>query len=218
VYDTDGNPATPGTSVVQPDADTVAGNAIATDFQGRKVAYDDELLDAHYIAGDGRVNENIGLTAVHQIFHSEHNRQAKEIQDNILTDALDNDDPTFLNEWLITDIAPGGAIPADPDLLEWDGERLFQAARFATEMQYQHIVFEEFARKVQPTIDAFLTPIGYDATINPAIVSEFANVVYRFGHSMLNETVDRYDPDFNVIGTPNGLDPAGQQMGRSCAG
>ncbi len=29
---------------------------------------------AHFIAGDGRVNENIGLTAVHHIFHSEHNR------------------------------------------------------------------------------------------------------------------------------------------------
>ena len=36
--------------------------------------YDDEMLDAHFIAGDGRVNENIGLTAVHHVFHSEHNR------------------------------------------------------------------------------------------------------------------------------------------------
>ena len=212
VYDTDNNPATPGTSIVQPDSDNIAGNAIATDFQGRKIAYDDELLDAHYIAGDGRVNENIGLTAVHHIFHSEHNRQVAEIQTNILTDAVDSGDPTFLNEWLITDVT-ADAIPGDPALLEWDGERLFQAARFATEMQYQHIVFEEFARRVQPAIDAFLAPIGYDVTINPAIVSEFANVVYRFGHSMLTETVDRYDRDFNVIGNPNGLDPAGQQMG-----
>ncbi len=36
--------------------------------------YDNELLDAHYVAGDGRVNENIGLTAVQDIFHSEHDR------------------------------------------------------------------------------------------------------------------------------------------------
>ncbi|HXE67920.1 MAG TPA: hypothetical protein VN523_01105, partial [Hyphomicrobiaceae bacterium] len=36
--------------------------------------YDDELLDAHFMGGDGRVNENIGLTAVHHVFHSEHNR------------------------------------------------------------------------------------------------------------------------------------------------
>ena len=33
--------------------------------------YDNELLDAHFIAGDGRVNENIGLTAVHHVFHAE---------------------------------------------------------------------------------------------------------------------------------------------------
>ena len=33
----------------------------------------------------------------------------------------------------------------------WDyGERLFQAARFVTEMEYQHLAFEEFARNVQP--------------------------------------------------------------------
>ena len=66
-------------------------------------------------------------------------------------------------------------------------------------MQYQHLVFEEFARKVSPKIDAFLAPIGYDPTINPAIVAEFAHVVYRFGHSMLTETVDRYDPSFNIV-------------------
>ena len=36
--------------------------------------YDDEMLNAHFITGDGRGNENIGLTAVHTVFHSEHNR------------------------------------------------------------------------------------------------------------------------------------------------
>ena len=117
VYDTDGNPATPGTSVVQADADSVAGNAIATDYMGRKVAYDDELLDAHFITGDGRGNENIGLTAVHHVFHSEHNRQAAEIQSTLLADALASNDPTFLNQWLITDVT-AGAIPDDPAALE----------------------------------------------------------------------------------------------------
>ena len=78
----------------------------------------------------------------------------------------------------------------------WDGERLFQAAKFGTEMQYQHLVFEEFARKVQPNIDFFLVPDGYHADINPSIVAEFAHVVYRFGHSMLTETIDRLDPTF----------------------
>ena len=63
-------------------------------------------------------------------------------------------------------------------------------------MQYQHLVFEEFARKIQPNINVFLVPDGFDATLDPSIVAEFAHVVYRFGHSMLTETIDRFDPAF----------------------
>ena len=193
VFDTDGNPTTQGTSVVAPDADTDAGNAIATDFRGRKVAYDDELLDSHYITGDGRGNENIGLTAVHHVFHSEHNRQVDEIKQTIFEDAVASGDIQFLNEWLANDV---GAVPGSTAGLVWDGERLFQAARFATEMQYQHLVFEEFARKVQPAVNVFA---GIETNEDAAIVAEFAHVVYRFGHSMLTETVDRIGLDGNVV-------------------
>ena len=58
-------------------------------------------------------------------------------------------------------------------------------------MQYQHLVFEEFARAVQPSIDPFIFSNSPD--IDPAIMAEFAHVVYRFGHSMLTESVDRLD-------------------------
>ena len=88
-------------------------------------------------------------------------------------------------------------VPANLATLDWNGERLFQAAKFGTEMQYQHLVFEEFARKIQPNINVFLVPDGYDVTLDPSIVAEFAHVVYRFGHSMLTETIDRFDPAFN---------------------
>ncbi len=145
-------------------------------------AYDNELLDRHFITGDGRGNENIGLTTVHTVFHAEHNRKVDEIKDLI----TDSNDPAFIAQW---QLSPG----------VWNGERLFQAARFATEMQYQHLVFEEFARKVQPNVDVF---VGYNSTIDPAIMAEFAHVVYRFGHSMLNETVARTD-----IGPAGLLDP-----------
>ena len=37
-------------------------------------SYDDEMLNAHFVTGDGRGNENIALTTVHSVFHSEHNR------------------------------------------------------------------------------------------------------------------------------------------------
>ena len=157
-----------------------------------------------YIAGDGRANENIGLTAVHHVFHSEHNRLVEHTKDVILADA-----PSHARRRRLA--GRGRCIPqrmarqrrrqrfrdaAEMAALVWDGERLFQAAKFGTEMQYQHLVFEEFARKIQPNINVFLVPDGYDVTINPDIVAEFAHVVYRFGHSMLTETIDRFDPTF----------------------
>lgn len=170
-----------------------AGNAVQFDpLTGDNLEYDNELLDRHFITGDGRGNENIGLTAVHHVFHSEHNRQVESQKLEILkTRDLD-----FINEWLATDLtsveaipAGGAALAAYAATLAWDGERLFQSARFATEMQYQHLVFEEFGRKVQPLIDLFVFNTITD--IDPAIFAEFANVVYRFGHSMLTEDIGR---------------------------
>ncbi|WP_367393568.1 peroxidase family protein [Pseudomonas sp. X4] len=181
--------------VLQADADTAVGNAQPVGPGGNNLTYDNELLDAHYIAGDGRVNENIGLTAVHHVFHSEHNRLVQQTKDTLLASG----DVAFLNQWLIDDVAAIPTTPAEIAALVWDGERLFQAAKFGTEMQYQHLVFEEFARTIQPQIDEFLAPNGYDTSIDPAILAEFAHVVYRFGHSMLTETVDRFDPAFAPV-------------------
>ncbi|MDM0019124.1 peroxidase family protein [Variovorax saccharolyticus] len=159
--------------------------------------YDNELLDAHFIAGDGRANENIALTAVHHVFHAEHNRLVEQTKAVIEASG----DPAFIANWKL----PDGS---------WNGERLFQAARFGTEMQYQHLVFEEFARKVQPQVDIFFAATQvYDTEIDPSIVAEFAHTVYRFGHSMLTETVDRYDPEFNVIGDSNPVMTGNQQLG-----
>src|SRR5215510_8056658 len=78
-------------------------------------------------------------------------------------------------------------------------------------MQYQHLVFEEFARTLVPAVDEFLAPNGYDTTIDPSIFAEFAHAVFRLGHSMLPETIDRLSFDFHVVPDPNG--PAGQQLG-----
>jgi Ca2+-binding RTX toxin-like protein len=170
------------------DADEVAGIN-----DGISTTYDDELLDAHYVAGDGRVNENIGLTAVHAVFHAEHNRLLEETKQV----AFASGDIAFLNAWLDPNnqLDLAGPFPVSMDGLVWNGERLFQAAKFGTEMQYQHLVFEEFARTIQPNVDAF---IDFNDTIDPSIVAEFAHTVYRFGHSMLTETVDRYDANFNA--------------------
>ena len=123
---------------------------------GNNLEYDNELLDGHFIAGDGRVNENIGLTTVHHVFHAEHNRLVQHIKDVAAGDAQ--------RRQLLEPVAarPVAAMPTprrELDALEWNGERLFQAAKFGTEMQYQHLVFEEFARTIQPKIDPFFVPL-----------------------------------------------------------
>src|SRR3954452_15551678 len=62
-------------------------------------------------------------------------------------------------------------------------------------MEYQHLVFEEFARKVQPAINPF-EPFAFTQTeLNPAVKAEFAHAVYRFGHSMLTDTISRRNED-----------------------
>jgi beta-lactam-binding protein with PASTA domain len=171
-----------------PDADNVAGTSLGTPIPAG--SYDNELLDMHFITGDGRGNENIALTAVHQLFHAEHNRLAHDI------DRLVSGAPGLPSVLTPAEVAAWHAIDSGSG---WDyNERLFQAARFCTEMQYQHLVFEEFARKVQPLINPFL---GGITSINGAISAEFAHTVYRLGHSMLPEIVTR----LNANGTENNL-------------
>jgi Ca2+-binding RTX toxin-like protein len=207
MVDHDHNPATPmvmKTEDVDVDlnGDGIIDAAEMVADDGISTTYDGEMLNAHFITGDGRGNENIALSAVHSVFHSEHNRILEVNKHTI----LETGDMAFINEWLLVDLtaAQVAAIPTDPaalatftDTLVWDGERMFQAARFTTEMQYQHLVFEEFARRIQPAVDPFV--FTHSPDIDAAIVAEFAHTVYRFGHSMLVDTVDRFDNDLQLV-------------------
>jgi Ca2+-binding RTX toxin-like protein len=177
----------PDTIVNDPNNPLPAGNGF----------YDDELLDTHFAAGDGRANENIALTTIHQVFHSEHDRLVEDIKNTLSTDGSAEGLADLNGFWKPTNPTPAGGPNVPVDANGWAGERLFQAARFVTEMEYQHIVFEEFARKVQPAVRAFHV---YNPDLNPAIPAEFAHAVYRFGHSMLDDTVARkvVDPNGTV--------------------
>lgn len=160
-------------------------------------------LDEHFIAGDGRVNENNGLTAFHTIFHNEHDRLVAQYK-GIAVQAALNGDLASLNEWLSTPL-PTGATPTEISALldpaadaQWNGDRLFQAARVVTEGQYQHIAFQEFSRVLQPTLQLFTGGgVGTDSNIP----LEFSQATYRFGHSLLTEEVARLAMAANLDGT-----------------
>src|SRR5690606_14031714 len=113
------------------------------------------------------------------IFHSEHNRLVGQIEAVIQQDVDEGGERGLAGRFAMAGF--------------WDRpERLFQAARFFNEMQYQHLAVEEFLRAVAPTMDVQpLNESAYHSELNAAITAEFAHVVYRFGHSMLTETLPR---------------------------
>ncbi len=200
------NPINPANGrFLTPDTDGIINDA---DHPLAPGTFDVDLLNQHFIAGDGRANENIGLTAIHEIFHDEHNRLVEQAKDVVRAE-LAKGDTAFASAWVI----PGADLSDGIQDNEWNGERLFQTAKFGTETQYQHLVFEEFARKVSPAIHLFGNT---NVHLDPSITQEFANAVYRFGHSMLDENLNRYQlqgayldgdgkpTDVNT-GTPNPL-------------
>jgi Ca2+-binding RTX toxin-like protein len=213
--DTDHNPGTPPVDPT-PDVDTVANHDFAAQALG---TYDDELLDSHAICGDGRCNENIALTTIHGIFHAEHNRLVGDAANcpvgtpnpTILCILNDPANSALLAKFNAAHPAPDGS---NSDISYGFGGRLFQVARFFTEMQYQHLVFEEFARKVQPAVRAFHV---YSPDINSATKAEFAHAVYRFGHSMLDDTIARSGSGFESTQLLDGfLNPPELRTSAAC--
>jgi hypothetical protein len=64
--------------VLRPVADALTGNAVQMEPADRSQSRIRQRTSRPSLRhGDGRGNENIGLTAVHHIFHSEHNRQGR---------------------------------------------------------------------------------------------------------------------------------------------
>src|SRR6266850_572327 len=187
--------------VLFPDADLVAGTSL--DTPAPPGSYDNELLDLHFVTGDGRGNENIALSSMHTIFHAEHNRLVAYIDGliNLPPSGLTPAELAGCESSAICGAGNGEGLSAS-EIAAWHtvdpasgwgyGERLFQAARFVTEMEYQHIVFEQFARKIQPLITPFL---GGITSVNGVISAEFAHTVYRLGHSMLPELINRINAD-----------------------
>ena len=163
-FDHDHNPATPKVAMT---ADTDPGTA----DDGLSNTYDDEMLGAHFICGDGRCDENIGLTSMHHVFHEEHNGLVVQIE--ALAASLPNDSPAALAR---------GSCPTAAGT----ARACSRASKYVNEMEYRHIVFGEFARVVSPSVNLF---DGYNPSVDPAISAEFAHAVYRFGHSMLTETM-----------------------------
>jgi hypothetical protein len=108
-----------------------------------------------YVAGDERVNENIGLTSMHTLFAREHNRVA---------DALATENPG------------------------WSDDQVFDAARARVTAQLQSITVNEFL----PILlggDGIGAYGGFVPGLDAQVSNSFAAAAYRFGHSMVSDTI-----------------------------
>jgi Ca2+-binding RTX toxin-like protein len=154
----------------------------------------------HYIVGDGRGNENFGLTAMHHVFHENHNVQLVNLENMILSSpdvaarhgyqlAVSDGSNSFYTD------TNGNYTLSDHTTISWDPDKLFEATKLINEMEYQHVAIDQYARLVTPDLPEFVT---YDNDINADISLEYAQAAFRFGHSQLRDTIDAIDPNGTV--------------------
>nr|APU53802.1 peroxinectin [Haliotis discus discus] len=112
-------------------------------------------------AGDDRVNRFPGLSLLHTLFVREHNRVA-------------------------------GILKTVHPL--WNDERLFQEARKIVTAETQVITFGEWLPEVLGQDGISIYGLGFDNykyndTLDPTLTNVFAAAAFRFGHSMVPETL-----------------------------
>lgn len=174
-------------SMVYGSTATVANALRANDGTGKmavSIGTNGEVLlptdgSGNFMAGDVRVNEQLGLTSVHTLFVREHNRLADKI-----ANILDN--------------GSGSKAKKLDELFEESqlsrGDFIYESARRLVGATIQVITYNEFLPALlgQNTLPDYT---GYDDTVNPGIFNEFSTGVFRFGHTMLSPQLLRVEND-----------------------
>ncbi|KAK4309373.1 hypothetical protein Pmani_018990 [Petrolisthes manimaculis] len=114
-----------------------------------------------FVSGDGRVNENLGLTIMHLLFHREHNRLAKSLK----TLNPNWDDERLFQESRCINIAEFQHYIYNEYLPVLFGRRYAEERGLLS----QHTGY-------------FL---GYDEDRDPNILTEFTGAAFRMGHSQV---------------------------------
>jgi Ca2+-binding RTX toxin-like protein len=173
----------------------------------------------HYVAGDGRVNENFGLTAIHHVWHENHNWQIDNLIEVIRVQQAADPDKAIAHAFqtmvsvttppisgltaVNTRDANGFVIGQHYEnaqgnytfangQIAWDQEKMFQAATLINQTEYQHVAIDQYARGMSPNIPLF---VQYDSGVNSDVTLEYSQGAFRFGHSQLRETIDALDPN-----------------------
>lgn len=74
----------------------------------------------------------------------------------------------------------------------WSDEELYQRARKIVGALIVAITYEEFLPNMGVILDSYS---GYDPAVEPSILNSFSAAAYRFGHTMINGRLVRYEED-----------------------
>ncbi|XP_057675463.1 eosinophil peroxidase [Corythoichthys intestinalis] len=119
-----------------------------------------------FIAGDGRVDENVALTSIHTLFLREHNRLARGLK--------------RLNpQW-------------DSETLYQEARKIMGAYSqvFAIRDYLPHIVGDEAMRRFLGPYP------GYNPKVDPRISNVFATAAYRFAHLAIQPALSRLNANY----------------------
>lgn len=83
----------------------------------------------------------------------------------------------------------------------WDGEKVYQEARKIVGAQIQMITYYHWLPLVlgREHFEKLGAYKGYNSNLNPSVSNVFATAALRFGHSMINPVLHRYDENFDPI-------------------
>jgi Ca2+-binding RTX toxin-like protein len=154
----------------------------------------------HYVAGDGRANENFGLTAIHHVWHEDHNWQVDNLINIIGQQQSADPSHTVAHNFQVNtgfQDSKGNYVYSGGTEIAWDQEKVFQASVLIVQTEYQHVAIDQYARGLSPNIPLF---VQYDSGVNPDISIEYSQGAFRFGHSQLRETIDTLDPNGSLTG------------------
>lgn len=133
-----------------------------------------------FVAGDVRVNEQVGLTVIHTLLVREHN-------------------------WLVDKLVEAGQVNEEDydTIMEYD-EALYQQAKAILEGEIQRVTYQEFLPLLLGTDPSYkIAPYtGYNSVVNPQVANEFSTAGFRVGHTLLSSELERFEEDGIV--SPNG--------------
>jgi hypothetical protein len=86
---------------------------------------------------------------------------------------------------------------------DWTDEQLYQEARKLNIAEYQNIVYTGWIPAVLGP-NALAGYTGYNPGVNATISNEFSTVAFRFGHSIVSDTIERVNNDGTDIADATG--------------